>query len=137
MGTVWFFGNVRPYQTGCSRTAGHWISEKPEGLFLLAAPWLWKGCGVVLDGEDGDFVVLVVVEVSWVYAGVGDDVWYFVEAGKAGEGSFVEFSFVGQEVDLEGILYQVVVKRQLGPVDDGVSVVEVDAVYRDEDFVEV
>ncbi len=90
-----------------------------------------------LDGEDGDFVVLVVVEVSWVYAGVGDDVWYFVEAGKVGEGSFVEFSFVGQEVDLEGVLYQVVVKGQLGPVDDGVSVVEVDAVYRDEDFVEV
>ena len=29
---VRFLGNVRPYQTTCTRTAGHLISEKPAGL---------------------------------------------------------------------------------------------------------
>ena len=35
-----FSGNVRPYQTDCSRTAGHRISEKPEALFR-GWPWFW------------------------------------------------------------------------------------------------
>ncbi len=35
-----FLGNVCPYQTDCSRTAGHGISEKPGALFR-GWPWFW------------------------------------------------------------------------------------------------
>ena len=47
---------VRQYQTGCTRTAGHWISEKPKGRFRLSLSELFGG-GRLLYFLVGVFVV--------------------------------------------------------------------------------
>ncbi len=39
-----FFASVRQYQTPCTRTAGHWISEKPPAADC-SGPWFWGRLG--------------------------------------------------------------------------------------------
>ena len=43
---VLVLGNVRPYQTVCTRTAGHWILEMPESGFRHSTAERGDGRGV-------------------------------------------------------------------------------------------
>ena len=66
-------GNVRSVQTGCARTGGHLISEKPPPL-LPASPGVGCGCGRI-------FFFLFFRWELW-YSGGGS----LIESGRKGWG---------------------------------------------------
>ena len=49
----------------------------------------------------------------------------------------VIFSVIGQQIYLSAVFQQVIIQRKLGPVNDGISVIEIDAVYSEKNFVKI
>ena len=79
----------------------------------------------------------VIFQIILLNGRVCDHIADILQVTKVSEGSLVKFPFIGQKIKLLRISQQMIVQRQLSPVDDLVAVGKIDTVHSNKNLIQI